>query len=91
MLREQTIPLPRSVIERALDRGEEKGFAALIESAFLRILNGTSGDRISMMQAAFTYLGAAYFASLGTTRLGLTRSTASKICLVVSPSSRSDE
>jgi len=30
---------------------------------------------ISIMQAAFTYLGATYFANLGTTQLGLTRNT----------------
>lgn len=52
MLREQQIPLPRAVIERALQESDDRGFTSLIERAFSRILDGTPGDRMALMQAA---------------------------------------
>jgi hypothetical protein len=52
MLREQEIPLPRVVIERALEQQTDPTFANLIEKALSLILNGSSGDRFRLMQAA---------------------------------------
>jgi len=53
MLREEEIPLPRVVIERALEQQGDPTFAGLIENALKRILTGSSGDRFRLMQAAF--------------------------------------
>jgi hypothetical protein len=52
VLREQQIPLPRAVIERALQETDDPGLASIVERAFARILEGTPGDRIGLMQAA---------------------------------------
>ena len=52
MLREQEIPLPRAVIERALQETDDPGLTSIVERAFARILEGTPGDRMALMQAA---------------------------------------
>jgi hypothetical protein len=50
--REESIPLPRAVIERALETSTDRGFADLIARAFSRILDGSPRDRVAMMSAA---------------------------------------
>jgi len=55
MLREQNFPLPRKVIERAKQQGDDQAFARLMERALRRILDGTPADRKSMMFAALPF------------------------------------
>jgi hypothetical protein len=52
VLREQQIPLPRAVIERALQETDDPGLTSIVERAFARILEGAPGDRMAFMQAA---------------------------------------
>jgi hypothetical protein len=52
VLRKQQIPLPRAVIERALQETDDPGLTSIVENAFARILEGTPGDRMALMQAA---------------------------------------
>jgi hypothetical protein len=55
MLREQDFPLPRAVIERAREQGDDQAFGRLMERALRRILEGTPADRKSMMFAALPF------------------------------------
>ncbi len=52
--RQESIPLPRAVIERALATSPDRTFASLMERAFARILDGGPADRMRMMSAAVT-------------------------------------
>jgi hypothetical protein len=52
VLREQLIPLPRAVIERAQQETDDPGLTSIVEHAFARILDGTPGDRMAFMQTA---------------------------------------
>ena len=54
--RQEEIPLPRAVIERALATSPDRTLAPLLERAFARILDGGPGDRMKMMSSALPLL-----------------------------------